>query len=295
MVRVLINTGYMVEKIGSYSWCSFFADWAVHAFAVNMSGESVLLPIYDSVTSAVRKTTQEVGQQAAELIESGGVFFGSDVDPFHASYPDVMEFTSEVFSACQGLGVPAIFLTRHFSWAAEYPGYAMMLGIRPNLAAFGACFGGVDSPTDSPASERIEALRTLHSAGFKTWAVILVTDFADALSLAKELASCVDVLYFDCHEALASELSEKDARLLEFVKSFSAECDERSVPWFFLSNAEPLLPDYAEHFAGASRFRFFDVSECVPAAAVDSVAAADAAFKDAVAAVAESAQRGAAE
>lgn len=284
----------MINKVLEESQKYAFASWTADAFIVRT--DCVELSLHPTLEDAVRDTVKDLGRRAADITRSGGLFFGGGWDPFDASNPEVPEFSSTVFSACQALGVPAIFLTRHFGWAAEYPAYAAMLGVRRNIVAFGGSFNFTDQSIQSEYKSRISALKSLRAAGFVTWAFVdHITDFALARTIVRELMGNIDYLYVDVPtrydaSVAAAELSleDDDSRLLDFVDEVSLLCDRAGIPWFGMLGLRSWLVSSglpAEHDAFVVPFRKFAGTELVRPEAVDSVGAAEDAFREASEAV----------
>lgn len=280
----------IVERIYPENSAYAFADWSVDAFHLSAAGPVLSCPV-SGVQGAVRAAEAAIAQHAADIGKAGGLFFGKLYDPFDTSNPDVTDFTGQVYSSCQALGIPTLFLTTRFGWAEGYAGYAAMLGIRRSIVAFGSSFCQDDLPSWTPWRERIEALKSLHDSGFKTWAFLdNITNFCHARTVVRELEGHVDFLYFDVPsrrdttcKAEALNLETNDSRLLDFADEVALFCERAKTPWFFMSNFRSWLthPDDV-HYSHSQRFRLFDNTELVRPDAVDSVGAAEDAYRDAM-------------
>lgn len=116
---------------------------------------------------------KELQQNLPELQEHG-LFFSFTTDPM---LPETWLATISAMNACHCDNVPVKILTKRVEWVdrfiaarAKYQSH----GRSHKLTAFGFTLTGHDElePNASTNDERIEAMRKLHKAGFKTFASI---------------------------------------------------------------------------------------------------------------------------
>lgn len=117
------------------------------------------------------------GRHAAEIffkemktnlseLQKHGLFFSFTTDPL---LPETIDFTMWAIMACEEFNIPVKILTKCTKWL---DGLIPENGITNNKnIAFGFTLTGHDElePNASTNAERIEAIRKLHDAGFKTF------------------------------------------------------------------------------------------------------------------------------
>ena len=161
---------------------------------------------------------RDISELRESIVADGGLFFGRLYDPMDDSFA---ELTGALFSTCQVVGVPCVFLCEDMDWAQDYAGYAAMLGIRRDLVCFGASIYGKDGcVTRSQVEQRINGLISLHNAHFKTWAEFSLLNGASlAFSVEdiRRLAGSVDFIVADIPTELFMSLTRED--LDSFVSS----------------------------------------------------------------------------
>lgn len=133
----------------------------------------------------VRAAGVFIGQHEAELKAAGGVFLGIGYDAMSDGCADG---SGEVFSMCQGLGVPCTLVCEDMSWGDGYAGYAAMLGVRKSLV----CFVLRVSSGGMITSESAAGLRALGAAGFHVDIYYDVVSWSAAVSevLPLDLGVC---------------------------------------------------------------------------------------------------------
>jgi hypothetical protein len=126
---------------------------------------------------AIEIFTKEVLKNLSELQEHG-LFFSFTTDPM---LPETVDLTIRAIGVCQEHKIPVKILTkcaRFFTTPYEIPSIFVQIAIDNNwdksLISVGFTLTGCDNrePNASPNAVRIEAMRTLHEAGFKTFASI---------------------------------------------------------------------------------------------------------------------------
>jgi DNA repair photolyase len=134
---------------------------------------------------------KELKQNLPELQEHG-LFFSFSTDPF---LPETANLTMLAIRECHNNAVPVKILTKRGDNALiDYIKLWYDNGaINKNKIAFGFTLTGHDElePHASPNAERIEAMCTLHDAGFKTWASIEpVIDFGSSWEMIMDMLDC---------------------------------------------------------------------------------------------------------
>jgi DNA repair photolyase len=143
----------------------------------------------------------ELNSNLTELQEKG-LFFSFATDP---CLQETIKLTDQAISICLFNGIPVKILTKRADWVE---GYVVRNGnvfidfpmhfkdkYRKNIA-FGFTLTGHDElePGASTNAERIEAMKKLHDAGFKTFASIEpVVDFESSLRMIKETIGFCDL------------------------------------------------------------------------------------------------------
>jgi len=104
-------------------------------------------------------------------LQNSGLFFSFTTDPF---LPALFEFHIQAISICCQNDVPVKILTKRGDFQGALIYYADVAEWDKSQIAIGFTLTGHDElePNASTNAERIEAMRKLHAAGFKTWASI---------------------------------------------------------------------------------------------------------------------------
>ena len=116
-------------------------------------------------------------------IKKHGLFLSFTTDPM---LPETIELTFRLISTCAYLFVPTIILTKRTDWIDS--GYYAALKVFGSSTAIGFTLTGRDElePNASTNLERIEAMKKLHNAGFKTFASIEpIVDFESSFMMIK--------------------------------------------------------------------------------------------------------------
>jgi len=171
-------------------------------------------------------------------LQKHGLFFSFTTDPF---LPETINLTGSAHRICANNNIPIKFLTKKVSeWVDniienvkciesgvyEDNGLKWEVSDKPDLkkySAFGFTLTGHDElePNTSTNAERIEAMRKLHEAGFKTWASIEpVIDFSTSYEI---MLDCQD--YCDLFKVgLMSNYKPKTAVEKEHLNIFMDKC-----------------------------------------------------------------------
>ena len=193
-------------KAGEYSYwaCNFYVGCSngceycyckkgILAGAMGMD-KPQLKKCFKDEKHALDVFTKELMQNGNSIREHG-LFFTFTSDPF---LPETTLLTQQAIRQCMQLDIPVKTLTKCTDWVepflAELENNGTIWNTEPqkHIFAFGFTLTGHDElePNASTNSERIEAMRKLHNAGFKTFASIEpIVDFESA---AKMIVSCAD-------------------------------------------------------------------------------------------------------
>jgi len=132
----------------------------------------------NSPIDALIKFQKELNQDLGEL-QRHGVFFNFVSDP---CLSETWNLNLSAIHSCLMVKVPTMFLTKQTWWVQDFLSNSTSAGTWLNnniwkarrLTAIGFTLTGHDEMESGCASnaERIEAMKQLHEAGFKTWASI---------------------------------------------------------------------------------------------------------------------------
>jgi len=167
---------------------------------------------------------KELKQNLAEL-QKHGLFFSFTTDPF---LNKTIHLHLQAADKCLKNGVSVKFLTKRADWLEGYrtgnnyiPFPFLIKDDLKDKFAFGFTLTGHDElePNASTNAERIEAMRKLHEAGFKTWASIEpVIDFESSLKMIYRTTDCCDLYKI----GLQSGKKYDEIKLWSFIKESSA-------------------------------------------------------------------------
>ncbi|MCL2596242.1 MAG: hypothetical protein FWD66_00975 [Paludibacter sp.] len=127
-------------------------------------------------------------------LQKHGLFFTFTTDPF---LPETAPLTISAINFCISNYVPVKILTKRADWDSLWNKYCMCVKrdvIR--FVAFGFTLIGHDElePNANTNAERIEAMRKLHAAGFKTWASIEpIIDFESSKEMITQTSEFCDL------------------------------------------------------------------------------------------------------
>jgi DNA repair photolyase len=136
---------------------------------------------------AMRMFVKELRENIDEL-RKHGLFFSFSTDPM---LPETIKLTQRALNFCHipfEEPIPVKILTKCAWWVDGFLNdYKRIFGMDyPDKIAFGFTLTGHDElePNASTNAERIEAMKKLHDAGFKTWASIEpIIDFYSAATM----------------------------------------------------------------------------------------------------------------
>lgn len=161
------------------------------------SNKAQLKKCFKNETHALEIFEKELKLNLAEL-QQYGLFFTFTSDPM---LPETRDLTRKAIEICIDNFVRVKILTRRADffdmlegkWTALHWSISTVLKA---YIAFGFTLTGHDElePGASPNSDRIEAMRTLHDAGFKTWASIEpIVDLESSLSMINKTIGFCDL------------------------------------------------------------------------------------------------------
>ena len=135
----------------------------------------------------------ELKRNLSEL-QKHGLFFTFSSDPFLS---ETTNLTFDAINACRAFRVPVKVLTKNASEVVEdfYLNFSRHQAIDSKIA-FGFTLTGHDElePNASTNAERIEAMRKLHKAGFKTFASIEpIIDLESSLKMIQSINGFCDL------------------------------------------------------------------------------------------------------
>lgn len=146
---------------------------------------------FNDKTHALEVFEKELAQNFPEL-QKHGLFFSFTTDPM---LPETFELTCNAIGIALHYQVPVKILTKCTDWVDEYIWWLnnsnsdnASLEWRKNIA-FGFTLTGHDElePGASSNAERIEAMKMLHEAGFRTFASIEpIIDFDSSFEMIKQ-------------------------------------------------------------------------------------------------------------
>jgi DNA repair photolyase len=184
-------------------------------------GGTTLKKCFKDETHALEIFEKELKANLPEL-QKHGLFFSFTTDPM---LPQTIALTQDAIGNAQYNSVPVKILTKCTDWVDEIieddKGYN---DHRKDLKAFGFTLTGHDElePNASTNAERIQAMRKLHDAGFKTWTSIEpVIDFESSKQMIYD-AETVDCDLFKI--GLQSGVKYDKKEVEKFVRFISKVC-----------------------------------------------------------------------
>jgi DNA repair photolyase len=190
-------------KAGEYSeWAANFYNgcsarcaycYNRHGVVAGVLGGDVptLKKCLGNTAGAIQLFIKEFNQNVVELRKSG-LFFNFVSDPF---LPETIQVNTVCMRYCLANDVPVKILTKQTAWVNEVVEEMETRGTLWNLLnikrliSFGFTLTGRDElePGAATNAERIDAMKKLHAAGFKTWASIEpVITIPDSLHMIKQ-------------------------------------------------------------------------------------------------------------
>lgn len=187
----------------------------------SMGGDvPVLKKCFKDEGHALKIFEKELLQNKEEL-QKHGLFFSFTSDPM---LPETIDITMKAIEAATDNYVPVKILTKCTCWVDAYLRYCEIFEDaigggqewRKNYA-FGFTLTGHDElePNASPNSERIEAMKKLHAASFKTWTSIEpIIDFESSKDMIRKTAGYCDLYKI----GLESGKNYDNNSLLKFIE-----------------------------------------------------------------------------
>ena len=178
-------------------------------------------------------------------LQKHGLMFCISTDPM---LPETINSTYDAVGICVRNKVPVKILTKRADFASALLQYVyrdLYEGDFEKYVAIGFTLTGHDElePHASTNAERIEAMRKLHEAGFKTWASIEpIINFESSLQMIKETRGCCNLYKIGL---LSGKKYDRDD-LLDFIADVNAKAHLK--PMFKVYFKDSLLAQ-----AGVSR------------------------------------------
>jgi DNA repair photolyase len=177
---------------------------------------------------------KELDGNIAEL-RKYGLFFNFVSDPF---LRETAELNMSAIRSCLNRNIPVIALTKQTWWVPEFISEATSAGTWLNrytweakrLVAFGFTLTGHDElePGCATNAERIEAMKQLHEAGFKTWTSIEpIIDFDSSYRMIEETLGFCDLYKVGLRSG--AKYSVEDARWFATRVLISCACNQTKV------------------------------------------------------------------
>ena len=134
----------------------------------------------------------ELSRQKDDIIRNGGLLFSFTTDP---CLPTTLGLTFRCIAYATAWKVPCLVLTKRTDWILDSPGMSVIPRTANGILAVGFTLTGRDDlePCASPNGDRIEAMRLLKEAGFRTFASIEpVIEFEKSLEMIRRSAPWCD-------------------------------------------------------------------------------------------------------
>lgn len=189
-------------KAKEYSgWAANFFNGCIHNCGYCFNNHSLMAAILGGTTVRLKKTLvdeatayeifcKELLKFRDAIIADGALHFNFVSDP---CLPQTIELNFKCIDFAISKGVPCQVLTKRADWL-NHPTVQNALR-HPELLRVGFSLTGCDDqePGASPNYERIEAMKTLHSAGIPTWASIEpILDPQKSLEMVANTVDCCD-------------------------------------------------------------------------------------------------------
>jgi len=186
-------------KAGEYAkWaCNFYvgcSNACTYCFNKRWGWGDVpkLKKCFESEDHALEVFEKELMDNLPEL-QKHGLLFSFTTDPM---LPDTYELTLNTLRICVNNGVKTKVLTKCAGWIEFFIDKKYLINAWKDYVSFGYTLTGCDDlePNASTNAERIEAMRKLHDAGFKTFASIEpVIDTKKSLDMIEKSAKFCDL------------------------------------------------------------------------------------------------------
>jgi DNA repair photolyase len=168
---------------------------------------------------------KELFQNLLEL-KKHGLFFSFTTDPM---LPENYRLTLHAIGICLNNFIPVKILTKCTVWADDFLDRLHLPEDR-KLLAFGFTLTGHDElePNASTNQERIEAMRKLHDAGFKTWASIEpIIDFESSYEMIVQTVDFCDL--YKVGLLSGEKYIKKDAQWFMTKALISCSCHQTKI------------------------------------------------------------------
>jgi len=188
-------------KAGEYSYwaCNFYTGCSNDCtycyckkgvMAKTWSDKPKLKACFKDESHALEVFEKELLKNLDEL-QKHGSFFSFTTDPM---LPKLFEMHIQAMVECYRNNVPVKILTKRADFQGALIHYADVADWDKSEFAIGFTLTGHDElePNASPNEERIEAMKKLHNAGFKTWASIepIISFYSSFQMIVKTIGFC---------------------------------------------------------------------------------------------------------
>jgi DNA repair photolyase len=194
---------YSSWAVNFYNGCSAECDYCYnrHGITANVLGgdKPVLKKSLRDEDSALEIFIKEADQNRDEL-KGRGLFFNFVSDPF---LKETIVLNMAAIQYCLFKEIPVKVLTKQTWWLDEFlhesrmPNKMLSAHYVKNILAFGFTLTGHDEqePKTSPTIDRTRAMKTLHDAGYKTWASIEpIIEVEDSLCMIEAITNRVNLV-----------------------------------------------------------------------------------------------------
>ena len=207
MGKIIYESKGKALKYSKYGFSAYLGCSCGGTYCFNKTGRfkgvlggniPILKKCFKNENHALEIFRKELDANLNELLKHG-LFFSFTTDPM---LPETSELTWRAIMICNDLGVPVKVLTKRAEWVEDYVHFINHSNSENEdrewreLIAFGFTLTGHDElePGANTNAERIEAMKLLHEAGFKTFASIEpIIDFDSSFRMIIETLGFCDL------------------------------------------------------------------------------------------------------
>ena len=212
-------------KAGEYSnfACNFYTGCSAKCeYCYNRNGDRKMTVGKDYPTlkkalqnerKAIETFRTELQQNLSEL-QKHGIFFSFISDPF---LPETTLLNLQAIYICHENNVPVKVLTKQTKWVDKF---IKDEKVNKNLIAYGFTLTGCDELElgASPNQERINAMKRLHDAGYKTFASIEpVIDFERSFLMIEQTIGYCDLYLVGLESEMERRKTYNEKELEKFI------------------------------------------------------------------------------
>jgi DNA repair photolyase len=177
---------YAMYACNFYNGCSNECEYCYLKKGVlkgTMGGNKpTLKKCFVNESNAIAVFEKELMQNLSEL-QKHGLFFSFSTDPM---LPETISLTFDAIEICLNYNIPVKVLTKRSDWWSMWYARSNIFINKQHLVAFGFTLTGHDElePKASSNDNRIDLMKKLHTAGFKTFASIEpVVDWIESMRM----------------------------------------------------------------------------------------------------------------